>query len=85
MNDNQAVTENSNKPHFQQLAAAAVAVALAQEQIRQQAAAAAVAAAFLLYAPAEAKPLPTAGGLLSPWQLIMRSNQLAKKSRGSLR
>jgi hypothetical protein len=31
------------------------------------------------------EPCRGSGAVLSPWQLIMRSNQLAKKSRGSLR
>ena len=70
-----------------QVAVAAVAVALAQSMDRKsQAAAAAVATALLLQIPAPAQPpavMP--GNLLSPWQSVMRSNQLAKKSRGSLR
>jgi hypothetical protein len=66
-------------------AAAAVAVALAQQQAMQMAAAAAVSTALLLQAAAPARPLFVNGTALSPWQLIMRSNQLAKKSRGSLR
>ena len=69
-------------------AAAAVAVALAQEQARQMAAVVAVSAALLLQAAPPVKPafpFLVSGTLPSPWQLVMRSNQLAKKSRGSLR
>ena len=69
-------------------AVAAVAVALAQsvEPKRQAAVAAvAVATALLLEAPSPVQPLSAPGSSLSAWQLVMRSNQLAKKSRGSLR
>ena len=67
-------------------AVAAVAVALVQSmEPKRQAAAAAVATALLLEAPSPVQ-LPVApGSSLSPWQFVMRSNQLAKKSRGSLR
>jgi hypothetical protein len=79
--DSAAISELKRKA-----AVAAVTVALAQTvEIKQKVAAAAVATALSLGAPA-AMPLPAApGSLLSPWQSVMRSNQLAKKSRGSLR
>ena len=68
------------------VAVAAVAVAFAQSmETKRQAAAAAVATALLLEAPSPMRPPATSGNLLSPWQSVMRSNQLAKKSRGSLR
>jgi hypothetical protein len=66
-------------------AAAAVAVALAQEQTRLTAAAVAVSTALQLQAESPAAQPWRLGTPLSPWQLIMRANQLAKKSRGSLR
>jgi len=68
-----------------QVAVAAVAVALAQSETKRQVAAVAVAIALLLEAPSLVQPPAAPGNWLSPWQSVMRSNQLAKKSRGSLR
>ena len=88
MIDDQVKTPPTKETTDQALAAAAaVGVALAQEQARQMAVAAAVSVALLLQATAHeaSEPWRGSGAALSPWQIIMRSNQLAKKSRGSLR
>ena len=67
-------------------AAVAVAVGLAQSmETKREVAAVAAATALQLETLSPMRPLAAPGNLLSPWQFIMRSNQLAKKSRGSLR
>jgi hypothetical protein len=66
------------------VAAAAVAIALAEEY-QLKAAAAATAVALLLQTPAVPPALEPRRAEVSPWQAVMRANQLIKKSRGMLR